>query len=113
MSRTRIPRAMRAARRTKGMKYLVTCAKARSYSAAACRSKTSSSILYLVIGLRMEDLQTRLVMERSLKPASIDDRRRGHDEPDAAALGRFFAPPAEAIVDNLLICAAVHGSGSG
>src|SRR5215472_16076733 len=45
MSRTRIPRAMRAARRTKGMKYLVTCAKARSYSAAACRSKTSSSIL--------------------------------------------------------------------
>jgi hypothetical protein len=25
----------------------------------------------------------------------------------------LFDPPAEAIVDNLLICAAVHGSGSG
>ena len=53
----------------------------------------------------MEDLRTR---GKSLKPASVDDRRRGHDEADATALG-----PAEAIVDNLLICAAVHGSGSG
>ena len=35
----------RAERNTKGMKYLVTCAKARSYSAAACRSKRSFSIL--------------------------------------------------------------------
>jgi hypothetical protein len=26
--------------------------------------------------------------------------------------GDLFDPPAEAIVDNLLICAAVHGSGS-
>ena len=25
----------------------------------------------------------------------------------------LFDPPTEAIVDNLLICAAVHGSGSG
>src|SRR5262249_15517400 len=88
MSRTRIPRATRAARRTNGMKYLVTCAKARSYSAAASRLKTSSSILCLVIRLRMEDLQIPFGDGKSLKPAPIDDWRRGHDEPDAGALWR-------------------------
>src|SRR6202042_192580 len=45
MSRTRIPGLTSAARNRKGMKYLVTCAKARSYSAAASPLKNSSSVI--------------------------------------------------------------------
>jgi hypothetical protein len=45
MSRACIPGATWAARNRKGMKYAVTCAKARSYSAAASSLKTSSSAI--------------------------------------------------------------------
>src|SRR5262249_18431977 len=113
MSRTRIPRATRAARRTKGMKYLVTCAKARSYSAAASRSKTSSFILYLCNSFADGKFADPVGNGKSLKSALIKDRGRGHDEADAPALRRSLRPPAEASVDNLLICAAVHESISG
>src|SRR5947209_12784072 len=43
MSRIPIPGAIWAARSKKGIKYAVTCAKARSYSAAASSLKVSSS----------------------------------------------------------------------
>jgi hypothetical protein len=46
-----------------GMKYLVTCAKGRSYSAPA--SKTRLSVLYPVVPLRMEDLPTQLMIARA------------------------------------------------
>jgi hypothetical protein len=43
--------------------------------------------------LRIDDLQIGLGDDKSLKPAPIDDRRRGHDEPDAAAVTLPAAGP--------------------
>jgi hypothetical protein len=61
----------------------------------------------------MEDLQTSFGDGKSLKPAPIDDRRRGHDGLTLPLSGDLFDPPAEAVVDNSLICAAVHESAFG
>src|SRR5262249_42157111 len=61
MSRTHIPGATSAARNRNGMKYLVTCAKARSYSAAASFSKRSSSVIRLL--RRSHVLHTAAVLD--------------------------------------------------
>src|SRR5262249_50839609 len=56
----------------KGMKYLATCAKARSYSAAARRSKTSSSML---------DPRNRFADERFAEPVRDGKRLRPTPNP--------------------------------
>jgi hypothetical protein len=61
----------------------------------------------------MEDLQTPFGDGKSLKPAPIDDRQRGHDALTLPLSGDHFDSPAQAVVDNSLICAAVHESAFG